>query len=67
MSSRVLGFIGLGVMGYPMARNLLKRLEAGTQLQVYDVSESVLSKFQQEASEQVHVSSSAREVALSSV
>ncbi|KAF3386211.1 putative 3-hydroxyisobutyrate dehydrogenase [Penicillium rolfsii] len=66
MSSRVLGFIGLGVMGYPMARNLLKRVKAGTQLYVYDISEHVLSKFQQEAPGQVHICSSASEVAQSS-
>ncbi|KAL3710114.1 hypothetical protein TMatcc_003906 [Talaromyces marneffei ATCC 18224] len=36
MPPRVLGFIGLGVMGYPMALNVLKKLEDGTKLQVYD-------------------------------
>ena len=34
MSSRI-GFIGLGVMGRPMARNLLN---AGNKLAVYDIS-----------------------------
>lgn len=67
MSPRVLGFIGLGVMGYPMAFNLLKKLEEGTTLHVYDVSEEVLSKFSNESPEIVSVCSSAREVAEKSV
>ncbi|KAJ5377197.1 uncharacterized protein N7496_004606 [Penicillium cataractarum] len=63
MSPRVLGFIGLGVMGYPMALNLLKKLEEGTKLHVYDVSEEALSKLKNESPELVLVCSSAREVA----
>jgi 2-hydroxy-3-oxopropionate reductase len=35
MASRVIGFIGLGIMGRPMARNLL---DAGYPLVVYDLS-----------------------------
>ena len=29
MSNPTIGFIGLGIMGKPMARNLLKQLPAG--------------------------------------
>lgn len=67
MSPRELGFIGLGVMGYPMALNLLNRLETGTRLHVYDVSSQVLDKFKQEAPNLVSICSSARDVAERSV
>lgn len=67
MSPRVLGFVGLGVMGYPMAVNLFKKLDVGTKLHVYDVSSQVLSNFEQEAPHLVSVCSSAREVAERSV
>jgi len=36
--SRKIGFVGLGIMGKPMARNLLK---AGYELTVYDTGEQV--------------------------
>lgn len=67
MSPRELGFIGLGVMGYPMALNLLKKLEDGARLHVYDVDDRALRKFEEEASTKVDVCSNAREVAESSV
>jgi Fe2+ or Zn2+ uptake regulation protein len=63
----MLGFIGLGVMGYPMAVNLLKKLDDGGILHVYDVSNQVLEKFEQEAPHLVVVCSSAREVSERSV
>lgn len=67
MSPRELGFIGLGVMGYPMALNLLNRLETGSRLHVYDVSSQVLDEFKQEAPNLVSICSSARDVAERSV
>jgi 3-hydroxyisobutyrate dehydrogenase len=67
MSPRELGFIGLGVMGYPMALNLLKKLDEGARLHVYDVDERALKKFEQEAPTKVHVCANAREVAKLSV
>jgi hypothetical protein len=67
MSPPALGFIGLGVMGYPMALNLLNRLETGTRLHVYDVSSQVLDNFKQEAPNLISICSSAREVAEKSV
>lgn len=63
MSPPALGFIGLGVMGYPVAVNLLKKLETGTKLHVYDVSSQVLDKLKQETPNLVSICSSAREVA----
>ena len=67
MASPALGFIGLGVMGYPMAVNLLKKLETRTKLHVYDVSSQVLDNFEQEAPNLVSICSSAREVTERSV
>ena len=37
---RKIGFIGLGIMGKPMARNLIK---AGNQLVVYYINEAAVS------------------------
>ncbi|KAJ5726901.1 hypothetical protein N7493_005928 [Penicillium malachiteum] len=62
MPAKMFGFIGLGVMGYPMAVNLLKKLEDGGKLHVYDVSNHDLAKFKQEALDLVMVCSGAREV-----
>lgn len=63
MLPRVPGFIGLGVMGYPMAVNLLKKVDAVTKLQVNDVSGQVVDRFKDEAPDLLSVSSSARESA----
>lgn len=63
MSRRMLGFIGLSVMGYPLAVNLLKNLDACSRLQVYAVTSRVLDKLKDEDSDLLSASSSAREVA----
>ncbi|KAJ6442540.1 3-hydroxyisobutyrate dehydrogenase protein [Purpureocillium lavendulum] len=42
-------FIGLGVMGYPMALNLLKGLGPDKTLLICDVSNDILDRFQTEA------------------
>lgn len=42
------GFIGLGIMGKPMAKNLLK---AGVGLRVYDLNESAVEELVQEGAE----------------
>ncbi|CAG8909731.1 unnamed protein product [Penicillium egyptiacum] len=63
MSPPALGFIGLGVMGYPMALNLLNKLETGTRLHVYDVSSQILDKSKSEAPNLVSICLSARDVA----
>jgi len=67
MSRRMLGFIGLGVMGYPMAVNLLKKLGDGGKLHAFDVSNHVLESLKQEAPDLVVACSSAREVSEKSV
>jgi len=44
-----IGFIGLGIMGKPMARNLIK---AGNQLVVYDINKAAVSEIVNEGAEQ---------------
>lgn len=44
------GFIGLGKMGYPMARNLRSKLPAGDTFTVYDVNADSTRQFRDELS-----------------
>ncbi|QIX00625.1 hypothetical protein AMS68_006142 [Peltaster fructicola] len=44
LHSRI-GWIGLGVMGLPMARNLLKHMPQDTQFFVYDISDENINAF----------------------
>ena len=37
-----IGFIGLGAMGLPMAKNLIAKLPKGSETFVYDVSKSAM-------------------------
>jgi hypothetical protein len=46
--SNTVAFIGLGVMGYPMALNLRKGLDRSYTLLICDVFEDALSRFQKE-------------------
>lgn len=39
LETRVIGFIGLGAMGDPMARRMADKLPSGSQIYVYDVAE----------------------------
>ena len=57
MADRDIGFVGLGIMGRPMARNLIK---AGYSLTVFDILGSAVEEL---ASEGARPASSAREVA----
>lgn len=41
-AARIIGFIGLGAMGAPMARNLIK---AGHTLRVFDARSEALTEF----------------------
>ncbi|KAL6251675.1 hypothetical protein RBB50_001885 [Rhinocladiella similis] len=43
------GFIGLGAMGYPMAKNLRAKMPEGDTLTVFDVNQTSLDNFSQEA------------------
>jgi ornithine cyclodeaminase/alanine dehydrogenase-like protein (mu-crystallin family) len=63
-----IGFIGLGIMGYPMAQNLFAKLPNETTLRIYDISKELLQKFQAETSkDRVQICGSCKEVAESSV
>ncbi|KAJ4526258.1 hypothetical protein HRR83_001449 [Exophiala dermatitidis] len=57
------GFIGLGAMGYPMAKNLRAKIPEGDTMTVFDVNTASLEKFSQEATPTgVIVAKSPREV-----
>ncbi|KAF2838955.1 hypothetical protein M501DRAFT_935225 [Patellaria atrata CBS 101060] len=57
------GFIGLGRMGYPMAKNLRAKIPAEDTLVVYDINGQATSDLVKEAGEGVIVAGTAREVA----
>ncbi|KAB2579267.1 putative 3-hydroxyisobutyrate dehydrogenase [Lasiodiplodia theobromae] len=60
----VWGFIGLGRMGYPMARNLRAKIPKEDSLVVHDVNTTATSNFAKEVGPQgIHVAESVREVA----
>lgn len=65
-SVKAIGFIGLGVMGYPMACLLAQKLRSDTRLFVFDVAEAQLKKIQSEYPDRIIVSKSSKEVADSS-
>lgn len=62
-----LGFIGLGVMGFPMAQNLARKVPSTTKIHVFDISKEVTEKLASEFPNTVFVSSSAKDVASKSV
>jgi 3-hydroxyisobutyrate dehydrogenase len=57
------GWIGLGVMGLPMVRNLLAKMENETQFYVYDVVQNSMDDFVEEGRGRVHACTSSKEVA----
>lgn len=42
------GFIGLGMMGFPMAKNLVTKMDPKSEFWVYDVTESASARFAKE-------------------
>ena len=62
ISLKSYGFIGLGQMGYQMAKNLRAKIGESDSLTVYDVSAKAMESLQQEAGN-VSIAKSAREVA----
>lgn len=62
-----IGWIGLGLMGLPMAKNLLQKTDISTQLYVYDVVQENMDKLVGEDKDRVHACGSSREVADKSV
>lgn len=60
---KTIGWIGLGLMGDPMARNLLTKTSSDTQIFVYDVISQAIERFVQEGGGRVVACRSSREVA----
>ncbi|SLM39455.1 3-hydroxyisobutyrate dehydrogenase [Lasallia pustulata] len=57
------GFIGLGRMGFPMARNLRAKLSQGDSLVIHDVNQEATAKFVEEVGPGVEVMETPRQVA----
>lgn len=62
-----IGWVGLGIMGLPMARNLLTKTGSDTQLFVYDVVQDSIDTLVNEGQGRVHACGSSKEVADKSV
>ena len=62
-----IGFIGLGLMGLPMATNLVKKMDKSTTFYVYDVVEEAVMKFVEAGEGRVKACASSKEVADKSV
>ena len=62
-----IGWIGLGLMGLPMARNLIKKTTKETTLYVYDVVEHAVKQLVEEGNGRVQACQSSKEVADKSV
>ncbi|EEB95539.1 hypothetical protein MPER_05474 [Moniliophthora perniciosa FA553] len=63
------GWIGLGAMGYPMAKQLRQNLPSSSSLVIYDIDQDVLHRFAKGSvgSISVTITASAKEVAENSV
>jgi 3-hydroxyisobutyrate dehydrogenase len=61
------GWIGLGLMGLPMATNLVKKIDKSTIFYVYDVMEESVKKFVEAGEGRVKACASSKEVADKSV
>lgn len=64
---KAIGWIGLGLMGDPMAHNLLKKADSDTKFFVYDVISDAVDKFVKDGQGRVEACQSSREVAERSV
>lgn len=62
-----IGWIGLGIMGMPMVRNLLAKMETDTQFYVYDVVKDSIDDLVKDGQGRVHACSSSKDVADNSV
>ncbi|CAK4033721.1 3-hydroxyisobutyrate dehydrogenase, mitochondrial [Lecanosticta acicola] len=60
---RNVGWVGLGLMGFPMAKNLLKKMDAETQFYVYDVMQENVENLVREGEGRIHACESSKEVA----
>ena len=61
-----IGWVGLGLMGYPMAGNLLKKMP-DAEFFVYDVIQDSIDKFVKDGDGRVQACSNSKEVADKSV
>lgn len=59
------GFIGIGVMGFPMAQNLRKRIPRQSRMIICEINEAAVKKFLSDTSpgDQISVASTPKEVA----
>ena len=62
-----IGWVGLGIMGLPMAGNLLKKMDPATHFYVYDVVQQNIEAFVNEEEGRIHSCGSSKEVADKSV
>ena len=62
-----IGWVGLGLMGLPMATNLLKKTDADTQFFVYDLIQESIDKLVKYGNGRVKACTSSKEVADQSV
>lgn len=62
-----IGWVGLGIMGMPMALNLLKKTGSDTQLFVYDVVQDSIDALVKEGQGRVNACGSSKEVTDKSV
>jgi 3-hydroxyisobutyrate dehydrogenase len=62
-----IGWIGLGIMGLPMVRNLLAKMESDTHFYIYDVVQKSIDEFVQDGQGRVHACNGSKEVADNSV
>ncbi|KXT08892.1 hypothetical protein AC579_8460 [Pseudocercospora musae] len=60
---KTIGWVGLGLMGYPMAQNLVGKMDSDTHFYVFDVVEENVSKLVNEDEKRVHACRSSKEVA----
>ena len=67
VEGRQIGFIGLGAMGFSMARNLATKLPPDCCIHVFDVAQATVDQLSDEHPKRVVPCSSAREVADKSV
>ncbi|PPJ56183.1 hypothetical protein CBER1_09078 [Cercospora berteroae] len=58
-----IGWIGLGLMGYPMALNLVKKMDKNTHFYVFDVVKESVEKFVAEDEGRIHACGDSKEVA----
>ena len=67
MTAANVGFVGLGAMGLPMARQLAMKLSDAGHLYVFDIAEALVKEISEEYPAKVTGCHSAREVAEKSV